>query len=122
MKCYILLVLHRHLKDFYENNLQKDVLEGKARYDESWLTSSWDEIFVTLPAGTTVAEVKERYNLPDGSLKNYLILASSHGISSWDDYEVEDLGEGEGNVWFNAKVYAEANGLTIEQVKDIFNK
>ena len=103
-------------------NMQTDAANGNATYDKSWFTSSWDEIFIKLPAGTTMKEVKERYNLPDGSLKNYLIGASSHGIETWDDYEVEDLGKGYGQVWFNAKVYAEANGLTLEQVKAMFKK
>ena len=102
-------------------NLQKDISEQKASYGESWLTSSWDEIFVTLPAGTTMAEVKKRYNLPDGSLKDYLRFASSHGIESWDDYKVENLeGSGFGKVWFDAKTFAKANGLTIEDLKKMF--
>jgi len=124
--------------DFYLENektngvkqLEKDIANGDAEYTpwyspdkllcnliESGGASLFqNEITVKCPNGTTMGEVKEKYNLPDGALKSYVCCGQLAG-GNRDTYTVDG-----GMVWFSAEAFAKNNGLTLEQVKSFFKK
>ena len=109
--------------------LMQDISEGNAKYS-NWYNAGvllsamfqsggvkiQDEIVVTAENGTTMKEIKQKYNLPDGALKTYVSLAR-HASGDRDKFQVDG-----GKVWFSAKAFAENNGLTIDQVKSLFKK
>lgn len=109
------------------SKLKNQIASGDADY-ESWYNPSnffstllsqtgnfEDEIIVKVPTGTTLGEVKRMYNLPDGSLTNYAKCAQ-HAPGNRDLIQV-DAGE----VWFSLKGFAEGNGMTVAEVKALFD-
>ena len=65
---------------------------------------------------TTLGNVKDMYNLPEGSLRKYCI--NNYQGSKFDDY----VPKKNSKVWFSLETFAESNGLTIQEVIDMFPK
>ena len=109
--------------------LKEDIANGNAQY-ERWFNPDvlmsailqshgatiQDEIIVKAENGTTMKEIKAKYNLPDGALKTYVCFCQQ-GTGDRDAYTVD--GE---RVWFSARAFAENNNLTMDQVKQLFKQ
>ena len=112
------------------SQLKEDIANGCAEYTHwynpniilgAFLQSSGgtiqDEITITgIKKGTSMREIKDKYNLPDGALKSYVCLGQ-HASGDRDAITTD------GNtVWFSAKAFAKNNNLTMDQVKSLFKK
>ena len=114
------------------SRLKSSIKSGNADYDTmnilnplDWLTVAGqaidkqkigDQITITnLPSSIkTLGDAKRYYNLPDGALRH--MWTSSGHISNFDNEPIPaDC------IYFNARSYAEHNGLTLEQLKNFFD-
>ena len=121
---YVNITIDNHTYSPKEN-MQNDIAAKKAEYVKFGFLSfidqflfgggkiQGDEIAVTYPKGTTLGDIKARYNLPDGALSSYSRASGATG--NRDECEAPEFG-----VTFSVKVFAENNGLTVEQVKALF--
>ena len=104
--------------------LQKYINKGEASFKKHNIlnlltgelsgSAKEDQIYVTIPNGTKMKEIKTMFNLPDGALYDYVSFFR-HATGDRDEFKVD------GNqVWFSADKFAEGNGLTKEQVRNLF--
>ena len=102
-----------------ENKLKSDIIKGEASFQNGVINfllggNLKGDIFVSVPKGTTMADIKEMYNLPDGALSNYCKQAGCPGGNK-DSFEtIAD------QVWFSAEAFAKGNNMTLEDVKKLF--
>ena len=73
-------------------------------------------IYVKIPEGTNLKDIKSMYDLPDGSLRNYCRTAGYPG-GNFDTYEtIAD------EVWFSVEDFAKGNNMTNKEVRALFDK
>ena len=101
--------------------LNKKIEKGDAQIESGlWNLiqgGSWKgDIYINIPKGTTMGKIKEMFNLPDGSLRNYSRVAGSPG-GNMDTFETFS-----NQVWFSAEDFAKGNNMTLEEVKAMFDK
>lgn len=118
------------------NNLKQAIENKSASYSESllniisfgFLDQDGGSISLKLPTSMKMSEIREKFNLPKDALEDYLNNSYGYGfnrqdrISDKNVYEIEkdEQGNAYGRVWFDAKDFAEANRLTIEDLKKMF--
>ena len=102
------------------NRLKSDITKGNAYITTGFLNliqgGNWTgDIYLNIPKGTRMDEIKVRYKLADGALRDYCDVAGAPG-GDFDRFETIA-----NQVWFSIEGFAKGNNLTIEQVKELFN-
>ena len=102
-----------------KNRLKSDIIKGDASIEGKILSllqgGGWNSyIYVNIPKGTTMAEIKEKYNLPDGALNNYCKQAGCPGGNKDKFKTIAN------QVWFSAEAFAKKNNMTLEEVEKLF--
>lgn len=104
-----------------KNRLKSDIIQGKADLSGGVLNvlkggTYKGDIYVSVPKGTSMSEIKRMYNLPDGALRNYCRHAGAPG-GDFDTFKtIAD------EVWFSAEDFARGNNMKLEEVKNMFGK
>ena len=104
-----------------KDKLKLDIKQGKADLSGGILNvliggTYKGDIYLTVPKGTPMFEIKQMYNLPDGALQNYCRHAGCPGGDMDVFRTITD------EVWFSAEDFAKGNHMTLDQVKALFNK
>ena len=104
-----------------KGKLTSDIKKGNAKFSSGILNaliggSYKGDIYINVPQGTPMYEIKQTYNLPDGALRNYCRTAGCPG-GNMDEFETIAP-----EVWFPAEAFAKGNNMTLEQVKALFGK
>lgn len=104
-----------------KNKLKSEITKGNASFDSGLFNmiaggSFKGDIYVNVPKGTSMADIKQMFSLPDGSLSNYCKVAGCPGGN-------KDVFKTIANqVWFPAEAFARGNNMTLEEVKALFEK
>lgn len=104
-----------------QQNLENAIKNKNAYYNQTgpfgWIGQAIDrqkigsEIVISGLKGKTLGEVKEMYNLPDGSLRHMRVS----GGGNFDLHKVPD-----DSVYVNVNDVANGLGITVDQLKDMF--
>ena len=99
--------------------LQSKIKDGNARRSKAGILSrllggAKGTIYVNMENGTKMKDIKRMFNLPDGSLTDYVTFFQ-RATGNRDEYEVDA-----GVVWFSVESFAKGNHLTPEQVVAMF--
>ena len=102
-----------------KNRLKANILKGNSRIvgqleNLLQLNPFRTDISVKIPAGTSMASIKAMYNLPDGSLRNFLTGRTSGGNMDRETLEEDTW------VWFSIQDFAKGNNMTVDEVKELF--
>ena len=103
------------------NRLKTSIIKGEASLEKGFLNAimggNWKgDIYIKIPKGTTMAEIKKMYSLPDGALANYCRNAGSHG-GNQDTFKTIANG-----AWFSAEDFAKGNNISYEEALKMFEE
>ena len=103
------------------SRLKTSIIKGEASLEKGLLNvivgGNWKgDIYIRIPEGTTMAEIKEMYSLPDGALANYCRNAGCHGGNKDEFKTIAN------SAWFSAEDFAKGNNISYDDVLKMFEE
>ena len=101
-----------------KNRLKLDLIKGKASCQGKLMGllcggGYASYIYINVPVGTSMQAIKDRYNLPEGALRNYCKQAGANG-------DMDNFKTIANQVWFTVDAFAKGNNMTVEEVEALF--